>query len=259
MRSIRFIHHLWLVADFFIVAYWIRFTTFNPVLRRQRYVANTSRISRKFLKAFRINLNIKNEQALRALKESPYLLVANHTSYLDVILLASLENLSFITSVEMGNNYFLGPITRYGGSLFTNRKRPVSLKQEIQNFSDAITQGFKVVLFAEGTSTDGRTVKEFRKSLFQVAINARCPVLPVCINYRSIDGKPIDDSNRDLIYWYGDMNFGPHFMKLLNRRIEVEINILESVVVHEGKVRAELSDEVFGSIHACYHSPKERT
>jgi len=55
------------------------------------------------------------------------------------------------------------------------------------------------------------------------------------------------------------MNFGPHFMKLLNRRIEVEINILESVVVHEGKVRAELSDEVFGSIHACYHSPKERT
>ncbi|HPF08878.1 MAG: lysophospholipid acyltransferase family protein [Candidatus Cloacimonetes bacterium] len=258
MRSIRFIYHLWLVADFFIVAYWIRFTTFNPVLRRQRYVANTSRISRKFLKAFRINLNIKNEQALRALKESPYLLVANHTSYLDVILLASLENLSFITSVEMGNNYFLGPITRMGGSLFTNRKKPVSLKKEIENFSTAIDNGFKVVLFAEGTSTNGVTVKAFRSSLFQIAVNTSCPILPVCIKYKSLDSQPISPDNRDLIYWYGEMDFAPHFMKLLDRRIGAEIEILDSVVQIEGKTRAELSNEVFQRIHQCYHAEAQK-
>jgi len=253
------LQHLSLVGDFFIHALIIQLIHRDSIKRRRAFVKNTSRIARKFIKAFRISLQIEHPERLAALKDQAYLLVANHGSYTDIIILAALEELTFITSVEMGNNYFLGPITRYGGSLFTNRKRPVSLKQEIQNFSDAIMQGFKVVLFAEGTSTDGRTVKDFRKSLFQVAINACCPVLPVCIKYRSIDGKPIDGSNRDLIYWYGDMDFGPHFMKLLNRRIEVEVHILESVVVSEGKVRAELSDEVFASIKACYHSTKERT
>lgn len=258
-RCFRLLQHLCLVGNFFAHALIIKLIHHDPIKRRQAFVKNTSRIARKFIKAFRISLRVDHPERMAALKDQAYLLVANHGSYTDIIILSALEELTFITSVEMGNNYFLGPITRYGGSLFTNRKRPVSLKQEIQNFSDAIMQGFKVVLFAEGTSTDGRTVKEFRKSLFQVAINARCPVLPVCINYRSIDGKPIDDCNRDMIYWYGDMNFGPHFMKLLNRRIEAEVHILESLAISDGKMRAELSDEVFGSIHACYHSAKERT
>lgn len=254
MRVIRFLHHLALVVDFFIHAYWIRLSCPDPIKRRQRYVANTSRISKKFIKAFRISLTVKNRERLQAMQDQAYLLVANHTSYTDIIVLASLERLSFITSVEMGNNYFLGPVTRMGGSLFTDRKRPVSLKKEIDNFSDAIRQGFKVVLFPEGTSTNGRTVKEFRKSLFQVPVNAGCPILPVCIKYKTIDGKAIDDSNRDLVYWYGDMDFAPHFMKLLNRRIEVEIEILESIVQIEGKTRAELSDAAFEQIHTCFHS-----
>lgn len=254
MRFVKFLHHLALVVDFFIHAYWIKCVTPDPILRRQRYVANTSRISKKFIKAFRISLTVKNRERLQAMQDQAYLLVANHTSYTDIIVLASLERLSFITSVEMGNNYFLGPVTRMGGSLFTDRKRPVSLKKEIDNFSDAIRQGFKVVLFPEGTSTDGRTVKDFRKSLFQVAVSAGCPILPVCIKYKTLDGKAIDDSNRDLVYWYGDMDFAPHFMKLLNRRIEVEIEILESIVQIEGKTRAELSDAAFEQIHTCFHS-----
>jgi lyso-ornithine lipid O-acyltransferase len=254
MRAIKFFHHLYLVLDYFIHAYWIKLTSPDPIERRKRFVANTGRISRKFLKAFRISLIVKNPERLQAMKDQAYLLVANHTSYTDIIMLSSLENLSFITSVEMGNNYFLGPVTRMGGSLFTDRKRPVSLKREIENFSDAIRQGFKVVLFPEGTSTDGRTVKDFRKSLFQVALSAGCPILPVCIKYKTLDGKAIDDSNRDLVYWYGDMDFAPHFMKLLSRRIDVEIEILESIVQIEGKTRAELSDAAFAQIHTCYHS-----
>lgn len=226
----------------------------DPIQRRKRFVANAQRISRKFIQAFRITLTVKNLDTLRALQDSAYLLVANHCSYTDIILLASLEKLSFITSVEMGNNFFLGAITRLGGSLYTNRKHPLSLKGEIENFSQAIRDGFKVVLFAEATSTDGRTVKEFRKSLFQVAFSTECPVLPVCIKYRSVDGQAIDDSNRDLICWYGEMDFAPHFMKLLNRPISAEIEILDPVVGLAGKTRTELSDEVYGQIHRCYHS-----
>jgi len=254
MRLVNFFCHLYLVLDFFLTAQWIQMTCRNPIRRRQRFVANTSRICRKFMRAFRIELNVKGQSILEKMKDVPYLLVANHGSYTDIIILASLENLTFITSVEMGNNPFLGAITRLGGSLYTDRKHPVGLKREIQNFSDTILKGFKVVLFAEGTSTDGRTIKDFRKSLFQVAINAQCPVLPVCIKYKSLDGKEIDDDNRNLIYWYGDMDFAPHFMKLLNRRISAEIEILDPIVQLEGKMRSELSDEVYERIYASYHS-----
>jgi len=248
-----FLHHLALMLDFFVQGWWIALTTKDPILMRQRNIQNTSRIARKFLKAFQIDLKIKHHQKLTALKDTPYLLVANHLSYTDIILLASLEKLVFITSVEMGSNPLLGAITRLGGSLYTDRKRPVSLKHEIQNFSDAIAQGFKVVLFPEGTSTAGKTVGSFRRSLFQIALNVNCPIIPVCIKYCSIDGQQINDSNRDLICWYGDMTFAPHFMKLLGHRISAEIEILEPILQPQEKTRSELSEDIYRQIHDSYH------
>jgi lyso-ornithine lipid O-acyltransferase len=252
-----FLRHLALMLDFFGRGWWIALSTKDPLLTRQRNIQNTSRIARKFLKAFQIDLRVKHPERLTALQDTPYLLVANHVSYTDIILLASLEKLVFITSVEMGSNPLLGAITRLGGSLYTDRKRPVSLKHEIQNFSDAIAQGFKVVLFPEGTSTDGKTVGSFRRSLFQIALNVNCPILPVCIKYISIDGQEISDNNRDLICWYGDMSFAPHFMKLLGRKINVEIEILESILQPQEKTRSELSEAVYRQIHDSYHQNRK--
>jgi 1-acyl-sn-glycerol-3-phosphate acyltransferase len=187
------------------------------------------------------------------LKDKNYLAIANHVSYTDIIMLASLENFVFITSVEMGKNIFLGSITRLGGCLFTDRKKFVSLPKEIEKFADTIKEGFKVMLFPEGTSTNGDTVKEFRKSLFQVAFLADCPVLPICVRYKTLDGKPIDVSNRDLVYWYGDMEFAPHFMNLLGRTLEAEIDILDPIYSLSNKTRQTLSNDVYTQICTCYH------
>ncbi|MCB5261676.1 MAG: 1-acyl-sn-glycerol-3-phosphate acyltransferase [Candidatus Cloacimonetes bacterium] len=254
MNRIRaFVQHFFLLGSFFWIGWWISLCTKDPVLRRQRQTSHTNRHCKKLLKAFGIKLKVNNPERLNALSDTAYLLVSNHVSYTDIVVLASLEKLVFITSVEMGRNFFLGSVTRMGGSLYTDRKKPVSLKREIQNFSDAIKQGFKVVLFPEGTSTDGSSVREFKRSLFQIALNVNCPILPVCIKYQTIDGKKINESNRDLVCWYGDMEFGPHFMKLLGRKIEVEITILESLGQFEDKTRAELSEAVYTQIHDCYH------
>lgn len=252
-RFIYFFWHLALVAEFFLRAILIALFTPDPILRRHRYIKNTTYIGRRFLKSFRIKLKLINPERLRQMQDQNYLAVSNHVSYTDIIMLASLESFVFITSVEMGNNPFLGNITRRGGCLFTDRKKFVSLPKEIEKFANTIQQGFKVMLYPEGTSTNGDTVKEFRKSLFQVAVLAKCPVLPICIKYKSLDGKPISKDNRDLIYWYGDMEFAPHIMKLLGRRIEAEIEILEPVYAQGEKTRQELSDEAFSQIHACFH------
>ena len=246
-------HHFYLLCSIFISGWWIELNTKDPILKRQRKTRNTNRHCKGFLKAFNITLTINHPERLLALRDSAYLLVSNHLSYIDIILLASIEKLVFITSIEMGNDPFLGKATRLGGSLYTDRKKPVSLKNEIQNFSDAIAQGFKVVLFPEGTSTNGSTVQDFKRSLFQIALNVNCPVLPVCIKYTTIDGQAINENNPDLVCWYGDMTFGPHFWALLGRKIEVEITILESIVQPTSKTRTELSEAVYTQIHDCYH------
>jgi len=254
-RIRAFFHHFYLLCSIFISGWWIEMTTKDPILKRHRQTRNTNRHCTGFLKAFNITLKVNHPERLLALRDTAYLLVSNHLSYIDIILLASIEKLVFITSVEMGRDPFLGRATRLGGSLYTDRKKPVSLKKEIQNFSDAIGQGFKVVLFPEGTSTDGSTVQDFKRSLFQIALNVNCPVLPVCIKYKTIDGKAINEKNRDSVCWYGDMTFAPHFWALLGRKIEVEITILESIDQPTNKSRAELSKDVFAQIHASYHKP----
>lgn len=253
MKALFILRQLGLMGDYFVRAWLLSALYRDPIRRRHALAGNVSRSGRKFLKSLQISLTVHHRERLEALRHTPYLMVANHSSYTDVIVLGSLEELVFITSVEMGNNPFLGTITRLGGCLFTDRKNPVSLKTEIQKFSDTISQGFKLGLFPEGTSTDGSSIKDFRRSLFQIALNVNCPILPVCIKYTKIDGRPITDANRDLIAWYGDMTFAPHFLKLLNHKIEAEIHILESIVELEGKSRTELSDCVQRQMLRCFH------
>lgn len=244
--------HIWLMSDFFTTAATIRIFTRDKVKRRQRYLKNNSRISKQFINAFNIKLTVKHIENLKQLQKIPYLAVSNHTTYLDIIILASLENFVFITSVEMRGIPFLGKITRNGGCLYTNRKKYVSLPQEIDKFSAAILHGFKVMLFPEGTSTNGITVQPFHKSLFQIALEAKCPVLPICIKYKTIDGEIVQNENRDRIAWYGKMNFLLHYLKLIGHKLEAEVEILEPNPYQENKSRQELCDAVYRQILKCY-------
>ena len=85
-----------------------------------------------------------------------------------------------------------------------------------------------------------------------MAVNAKCSILPLCIKYSSIDGKKIDKKNRDLIFWYGDMPFLTHYLKLIGHSIEAQIDILNAIPYQEGKTRQELADEVYQQILASY-------
>ena len=253
LRKIKCIlWHIYLISEFFLVSAVIRIFSADPVLRRKRLLKNNTRISKRFIRAFNIKLTLNNSENLQKLQDIPYLAVSNHTTYLDIILLSAVEKFVFITSVEMRKNPFLGRITKSGGCLYTNRKKYISLPTEIEKFASAIHQGFKVVLFPEGTSTNGITVQPFRRSLFQVAIEAKCPILPVCIKYKAIDGKKIDKKNRDLIYWYGDMPFLIHYLKIIGHSLEAQIDILTIIPYQEGKTRQELANQVYGQILSSY-------
>jgi 1-acyl-sn-glycerol-3-phosphate acyltransferase len=252
-RFIRFLSFAWWLLVFFIKALFIKAGTRDPLKQRFLLAQNTSQTSRNMLRGFRIKINLINPQNLQSLKQENHLVAANHVSYTDIVVLSSLHPLVFITSTDMAATPVLGDITRFGGSLFTNREKHTSLPEEINNFARALSQGFDLVLFPEGTSTSGETFLPFRKSLFQTPIIAQKPVLPICLKYKTLDGKPITtQKQRDVVCWYGEMFFAPHFWELIRHKVEVDVTVLPSIPYDETVKRQELSDRVFGQLMEVY-------
>lgn len=178
--------------------------------------------------------------------------ISNHLSYLDILVYASVFRSLYITSVEVQNMFFLGLMSRLGGSFFVERRSKTKLLQEIDRIADIIKKGFTVTLFPEGTSSNGDSVLPFKGALFSAAEKANVAILPVCIQYQAINGQPITPSNRDLAYYYGDIEFFPHLMKLFFvKRIEVKVEFLEKIT--SGALeRKELVDSVYTAILNCY-------
>ncbi len=250
---LRFNSIIFWLAVFFVKAIFIKISVKEPVKQRKLLALNTSSTGRKMLRHFGLKVRIINQKNLAALSRENHLVISNHVSYTDILALSSVHPLIFITSTEMAANPVLGDITRFGGSLFTNRKKFTSLPQEIRNFSDALTQGFDLMLFPEGTSTDGETIREFRKSLFQTSITAQKPILPICVKYTMLDGKPIEtQEQRDIVCWYGDMTFVPHFWELISHQIEAEVTILDSIPFDASINRQQLCELVYQQILNIY-------
>jgi 1-acyl-sn-glycerol-3-phosphate acyltransferase len=167
-------------------------------------------------------------------KRGGHLIVANHMSYLDVILLAASRPTSFVTSVEIKRSLGLGQITQLAGCLFVNRQDRRSLVGEVSELAEALRAGLDVVVFPEATSTNGEALRRFKRPLFNAALKAQVPVLPVTINYLSANGERLTAQTRDALCWYGDMDFIPHFMALcrlksaeLSLHIETPISEVE--------------------------------
>lgn len=252
---VRFIGVVFWLKLFFVRAWIIKCCTKDPVKQRQRLSINTSYISKGLLKPFGLKVIVNNPEKLQVLDSENHLIVSNHVSYTDILIMASCHPFVFITSTDMAASPFLGDITRLGGSLFTNRKKFTSLPDEINIFSSALKQGFNLVLFPEGTSTNGETIKDFRKSLFQTSINAQKPLLPICIKYKTLDGKLIETQDqRDIVCWYGDMSFLPHFAKLLKHQVEIDITVLDPIPFDPAVNRQHLCETVHKQLLAAYHS-----
>lgn len=196
--------------------------------RTKNLVVNCSYFCRRGLNVLGIRIKIKKNFSYD--NNKTYLIVSNHLSYLDVLIIASIFPASFITSVEISKDIFLGSLAKLGGSVFIERRNKARLIKDLESVSRVLSKGFNVVLFPEGTSTNGETVLPFKKTLFRSAIYRGIEILPLYIHYISINETTVNRGNRDLIFWYGSMKFFPHFIKLLKlRKIDAELYILQSI------------------------------
>ncbi len=176
------------------------------------------------------------------------LMVSNHLGYVDVLVYGSICPLIFLSKAEVSKWPIAGPLTRCAGTLYIWRQNKTDVKRLSADMEPVVNAGMVVVLFLEGTSSDGSQVLPFRSSLLAPAEGHGWTVTPAWIHYTLPDGKKAED----VAYW-GDATFFTHFLNLLTKkRIHAHASFGAPV---EGKLgRKELAQE----LHARVCQMKEK-
>ncbi|MBK9315738.1 MAG: 1-acyl-sn-glycerol-3-phosphate acyltransferase [Acidobacteria bacterium] len=183
----------------------------------------------------------------------PHLLVSNHLSYLDIIVIDSVLPSSFVAKTEIGGWPLLGPLAGYGKSVFIVREDVLSNVKGFYEACGRFREGYNVAVFPESTTGDGEAVLPFKPLFIALATRARVDILPMTINFRSVNGSSFGAGNRDLLCWYGDMEFTPHFWNLLTAdQLEVSITFHESIEAPRGIRTRELSSKVQAIVEDGY-------
>lgn len=146
---------------------------------------------------------------------APVLLVANHTSWLDIPVLSAVAPVSFVAKKEVGGWPFVSSLARLQRTVFIDRNRRQSAGDSADEISERLLGGDTIVLFAEGTSSDGNRVLPFKSSLFAAvkgnsAAPSRAVVQTVAVVYTHLHGIPIERADRPRVGWYGDMEMQSH-------------------------------------------------
>ena len=135
---------------------------------------------------------------------TPTVFISNHLSYLDILVLGSHLNARFVAKAEVADWPVFGTFAKTQRTIFIERTK-TALEGAKDLIGDAVRDNFNVILFAEGTSTDGRSAKPFKAGLFEMLYEGRvnAMVQPVAIVIERAGGKkPDDQSVRDLYAWY---------------------------------------------------------
>ena len=191
-----------------------------------------SRINRTYTLLLRSILNIKvtivgNEGQL---ERGGYVIIANHVGYIDGIVLGSIFPIVFVSKKEVRSWPIVGQWNILCGTVFIDRQHKEQVGLLVQEMSRKLKHEANILLFPEGTSTNGERMLPFQTAPLAAPLRSRSVIMPATLVYKSLDDVPVNTANRDLIYWYGNMDFVSHFWKLLAlRSIAVLVTIQPKV------------------------------
>jgi 1-acyl-sn-glycerol-3-phosphate acyltransferase len=138
------------------------------------------------------------------------LLVANHLSYLEVLIFGAALPCYLVSKAEIASWPFFGPLARAGGTLFVDRGSLASAEAVTREIAQRLKGPVPVLFFPEGTSSDGSKLLRFHSRLFTPAVEASIPVTAAAVRYVPDNGS----AERNLC-WFDDQEFLPHLWKLL--------------------------------------------
>lgn len=199
----------------------------------------------------------------------PLLVVANHVSWLDIVVIGSLAPLSFVAKQEVSSWPVFGLMSRLHRSIFIDRTRKRGAHEVNSLLARRLEGGDVIVLFAEGTSGDGNVVLPFKSAVVGAAEQVLreseledMRVQPLAIAYTRVHGVPIGRQGRARYAWYGDMDLLPHFWGVLRGGpidVTVSAGQVQRLSDHadrktltralEAEVRRMFADAVYGTGH----------
>lgn len=146
--------------------------------------------------------------------ERPLMLVANHSSYLDIFALGSLTPLSFTPKLEIRSWPIIGFFCVLADCIFIER-RPTDMQRAQAEMAERLNRGKVLALFPEGTTGDGLHVMPFKSGFLKLVEAHDMPLQPVTIAYTQVADVPINAENRDRVAWIGEADFVTHYWRLL--------------------------------------------
>ena len=142
----------------------------------------------------------------------PFFLVANHLSYLDVIVLGATVRATFVAKADVAAWPLIGWLGRAVDTTFIDRTRKRDLLRVLPLLEERLRAGGGVVVFPEGTTCDGSRVLPFRSPLFAAAVRSGAPAYVATLTYETPHDAPHPS---DAVCWWGDAEFLPHLLGLL--------------------------------------------
>jgi len=228
---------------FFLASLWAYFFVSTilvhagiSLLRPPRRWIIISGLTKQFSALLRrlLNISIRLEGHRDWVGGGGHLIVSNHLGYVDGIVLGSIFPVIYVSKRDVRRWRLVGQWTVLIGTIFIDRQKKRKILQLVEEIAGKLREGANVLLFPEGTSTNGEKFLSFQSAPFAAALMARATVVPVTLTYRRVNQQPLSAANRDRVYWYGGMDFVSHFWNLLGlRRIEVSVKIHPGIELSE--------------------------
>lgn len=162
------------------------------------------------------------------------LVLCNHLSYLDIVVIAAQGPAVFVAKSDVGKWPVIGGLLERGGAILAERERPLTAGKTAAEIRHSIENHLPVILFPEGTSSDGACVLPFKPTLLQAAIDAHAEITPAAVFYRAEGGE----MKSDVCYW-GDDTFFPHLIRLAGLdRVTAQVTFGTSSLPDDNRKRA---------------------
>jgi len=180
--------------------------------------------------------------------DRPVLLISNHISWLDIIVISTLAPVHFIAKREVAEWPFFGLLAKLQRTLFVDRERRTTVRDTAHEIAERLKAGERIVLFAEGTSSDGNQILPFKSALIAAAALAAeeegdgADVQTLALAYTRIYGLPMSRVARANVAWYGDMEMLSHVWGVLRQGpLDVQVRVSEPLRLENVRDRKKLA------------------
>lgn len=169
--------------------------------------------------------------------------IGNHISYLDVQTVGGIVEGTFIAKKDIESWPFFGLMGKMGQTIYMSRN-PADAAREGQMLDERLKEPSPIIIFPEGTSSNGSSILPFKSSLFELFLNKNITIQPFTISIISVNGKtPVTTEMRDQYAWHGDMDLIPHLWSFVKSKgTTIKITFQNPIATHSFKDRKLLCD-----------------